>query len=480
MRKESQDKRSIVEDLHPSAGVAGLEQATRTAEDGSQLWAFRLVYVATYAGPAVWLPYVALFLESRGRSYTEIGFLCFIPRVFSSVIAPIWSLFADKHSVAREMVIVGNVGSLFHTLLLQLIEPGSSCGLVALLVAMRAFYNCPCGSLIDAISTELLGQLYGEVRGIGALSFAIFSFLGGIALSMYGFPSLFYLYAALQTTSIFILATRLPSPPPKSQVSKQNDDESGEPVTMHGKVEGILKIFRENRDYCRNFALCVFCSGIGFGVVETFLFIRLSALGASGLLLGLARLTMTLVEVPVFWWAKDAVTLLTSRFGVTRTLAVWNLLVLTQVAFFVRFTWYSLLTNPWHVFGAEVLHGLTFALMWGLSVSYSSELAEAHAPSSRATMQTALSGLHFGIAAGLGSAAGGCVYAELGAVVLFRICAVLALVSSVLAASTCATIYSNHLAPASVEIELGPAAASSPSTHGLLPSAEEDHPDVVE
>ena len=444
---------------------------------GSELWAFRLVYVATYAGPAVWLPYVGLFLESRGRSYSEIGFLCFIPRVFSSVVAPIWSLLADKHSFAREIVIVGNVGTLFHTLLLQLIEPDSSGGLVALLIAMRAFYNCPCGSLIDSISTELLGsQMYGEVRGIGALSFAVFSFLGGIALNTFGFQSLFYLYAALQIMSIFILSVRLPAMHPKLQISKQRDDESGEhTISMRGKVEEIWSIFRENRDYCGNFALCVFFSGCGFGVVETFLFIRLSAIGATGLLLGLARLTMTLVEVPVFWYAKDAVNLLTSRLGVTRNLAVWILLVVTQVAFFIRFTWYSPLSNPWYVLGAEVLHGLTFALMWGLSVSFSSELAEAHAPSSRATMQTALSGLHFGVAAGLGSVVGGFIYAELGANVLFRICAVLALVSCVLACSTCASIYNERSAPASVEIELGP----SPSAHGLLPSSgEEDNLDV--
>lgn len=56
-------------------------------------------------------------------------------------------------------------------------------------------------------------------------------------------------------------------------------------------------------------------------------------------------------------------------------LGTWNMLAVTQLAFVMRFTYYSLLQNPWLIFPSEILHGLTFATTWSVSCAYANEIS---------------------------------------------------------------------------------------------------------
>ena len=423
---------------------------------------------------------MALFLESKGRSKPEIGLLTMIPRLFSSCVAPLWSLLADKHACARQIVCCNNVATTLHTMLFQLIERDSSLALVALLVAMRAFYNTPCGSLIDGISTQILASAeYGEVRGIGALSFAVFSLSGGLLLQYAGgFAALFQCYFLLQAGTIGFLVHYLPAAVDvAASADAANVDRSPAGLVTNkanratvsssaATMSAILLIFADNRNSSLAFAACIAFSGMGFGVIESFLFIRLGSLGASGLLLGLARFVMTIVEVPVFWYAQAAVDWIVKAWAVPKRLAQWVLLLVTQMAFVLRFSYYAVLVDPWWVFPAELLHGFTFAMMWKLSVDYASDLATEHVPQSHGTMQTLLGGLHFGLSAGLGSALGGVVYDFQGPVFLFRCCVLLDTLSCILAAATCVSLYRAHMAGEGRRE--GGAALPSASAHGML------------
>lgn len=92
------------------------------------------------------------------------------------------------------------------------------------------------------------------------------------------------------------------------------------------------------------FFTVVFFSGLCSGVIDGFLFIRLKQLGGSGLVMGVARLTMCLAEVPCFKL---------SGFLQTK-LGTWRLLAITQLAYLIRFCYYSVLTVPWAVLPCEV------------------------------------------------------------------------------------------------------------------------------
>jgi hypothetical protein len=168
------------------------------------------------------------------------------------------------------------------------------------------------------------------------------------------------------------------------------------------------------------FSAIVLLSGFGGGAIDAFLFLRLKQLGGSSLCMGVARIITCASEIPMFQVAGT----LHARYG------TWKMLALTQLAFVVRFLYYSELSVAWWVLPCEVLHGLTFATTWSVSCTFANEVSPQGAD---ATMQAILEGLHFGLGSGLGALLGGLVYDTYGAVVLFRLCASLSFISFLLA-----------------------------------------------
>ncbi|CAM9566757.1 unnamed protein product, partial [Laminaria digitata] len=147
---------------------------------------------------------------------------------------------------------------------------------------------------------------------------------------------------------------------------------------------------------------------MGWGVIDTFLFIRLQELGGSHTLLGVARLIMCLAEVPCFYISGALI----------RRLGARGVVALAQVAYLTRFLYYSVLTEPWLVLPVETLHGLTFATMWAATIEYAHGIAPV---GQQASLVGLLSGLHFGLGVGLGALVGGVLYVVLGASVCFRV-----------------------------------------------------------
>ncbi|CAM9384970.1 unnamed protein product, partial [Choristocarpus tenellus] len=93
----------------------------------------------------------------------------------------------------------------------------------------------------------------------------------------------------------------------------------------------------------------------------------------------------------------------------------WTM-ALTEVAYIVRFTYYSQLRDPWMVLPIEPLHGLTFALMWSVTVQYSDHITPSHL---KATMQGLSFTITWGLGYGFGAIIGGFLYEEYGASLCF-------------------------------------------------------------
>ncbi|CAN0075716.1 unnamed protein product, partial [Discosporangium mesarthrocarpum] len=185
--------------------------------------------------------------------------------------------------------------------------------------------------------------------------------------------------------------------------------EGGGGKGSHGGVGLALRVMMGSMD--RFFFFSAVClSGVGAGVIDTFLFVRLEELGGSGVCMGWARLVMCFAEVPFFFLASPMI----KRLGIRGTVLI------TEVAYLTRFIWYTILKNPWMVLPAEVLHGLTFAAMWAATLEYATKIAPAGLTS---TVQGMVTGIHWGLGFGLGSVVGGFIYSSLGAVKLFALSA---------------------------------------------------------
>jgi len=400
------------------------------------------LYFFLYAGFGVLSPYFAIFIESRGLSKPQIGILSMIPNIFCVLLGAPLSMIADAWKAPLQMIMASIILGVLLTLCIFWF--GWSFSSFALFVTVGAIVRAPLTSLVDSFTIGRLQNAseFGSYRLWGAASFGLSSLLGGLLLtprqggdpakseaSAQGFDWIFYLNATFTLLAVIVvmrLAAAAPSSPsnftqlPSSSQHSTAEELEGNPVSKPVPppsassssntvfvLRSILATFRSNPRIA-SFAFVVFVSGIGDGVIEAFLFIRLKELGASGLLLGLARLQTCVAEVPAFILAGK----------LYNSIGVWKTLSVTQVAYVVRFACYALLVKNylWLILLVELLNGLTFAVTWQASCQYAAEVAP---PGTEATMQSLIEGLHWGLGSGLGALIAGYVYHWAGAVPLF-------------------------------------------------------------
>jgi MFS family permease len=409
-------------------------QGRNDNNNSENYYEYKALYFLIFSGLGVLFPYLPVYYESLNLYKYQIGILCMIPNISSFLIAPIFSILGDIFNAHYELMIGSLLTSTLSTLAVLAVSGFNSLsGIVFLGSVVRA----PLTPQIDAlvISTLPSKSVYGKIRLWGAVSFGIFSLVGGVLTADYsnkGFREIFYLHSFFFFLAGFILIYLVN----KLQFEKHNKQKK-EKISSYIKGKNFTQIPDENENkekigvfaalarVFQNakpvviFSLVVFFSGFGAGVIDSYLFIRLGQLGGSGLVMGISRFITCAAEVPMFQVAGS----LQERFG------VWPMMAVTQLAFVIRFIYYSLLKDPWYVLPCEMLHGLTFATMWSVSCSYANMISP---PECHSTIQTLLKGLHLGFGSGMGALIGGFFYDQYGAVNLFLWSAVLSFCSFLL------------------------------------------------
>lgn len=383
---------------------------------GTNFMRFKLLYFVLFAGLGVLMPYIPVFFELLSLSKSQIGILSMLPNLCSFLLAPIFAMLADKFDANCEVIIFGLVTSVASTVAIYFTR--SFFALSWVVFAASAF-RAPVTPQVDALVISALPDKtkYGDMRLWGAISFGIFSFLGGSLLDptagTESFKYIFFLHALT-----FLLAGYIILSITYDLIRQSN---SHHPANHRDKSDhrplltAVADVFTQHPSVLI-FSVIVFLSGFGSGVIDAFLFLRLKQLGGSGLVMGLSRFITCAAEVPMFQVAGP----LHKKYG------TWIILAVTQLAFVLRFTYYAFLTNPWAVLPCEVLHGLTFATMWSVACTYANLISP---PECHSTMQALLEGLHWGFGSGMGALVGGFVYDNWGAVWLFEASAILSVFS---------------------------------------------------
>jgi MFS family permease len=371
-----------------------------------------------------------------------------IPNFCSFLTAPLLSFLGDIFQAHYELIILSLVSS---TITMLLMLPVKSYGVLSALTLVASVLRAPLTPQVDALVISSIPNklIYGKIRLWGAVSFGIFSLFGGWIteadssskniqhdLTAASFRLVFYFHGIFFFLAGFLLIYLINQKELHRFVTKfeektmkiiqktehsplleaQECSPSSPPL---GVLSSLKKVFTTDQKAVIVFSLVVFFSGFGAGVIDSFLFIRLAQLGGSGLVMGVSRFITCAAEVPMFQIAGS----LQEKFG------IWPVLAVTQLAFVLRFLYYSWLTTPWYVLPSELLHGLTFATMWSVSCAYANKISP---PECHSTLQTLLKGLHWGLGSGMGALIGGFAYDSYGAVKLFLICALLSVFSLIL------------------------------------------------
>lgn len=139
-----------------------------------------------YASSAILLPYLPLYLQSKGYSASEIGLLMMIGPFISIFAQPFWGYVSDRFNSMRNIVFLLWSLSLLGSLGLFLTK---GFGLTLGFILMLYFFLLPSIPLIDNLvvkSTAQRGMSYGSVRLWGSIGFSGVALISGLLLEEIG------------------------------------------------------------------------------------------------------------------------------------------------------------------------------------------------------------------------------------------------------------------------------------------------------
>jgi PPP family 3-phenylpropionic acid transporter len=168
-----------------------------------------------------------------------------------------------------------------------------------------------------------------------------------------------------------------------------------------------LHILLTNRNFLILLVVAV-TQGMSLGVINTYLFLHLDALGASRTLMALSLTSATIAEL--FVWLIAA-----------RLLRKWGMawmLALAMSGTAVRLFGYVWMPSPLWVLPISLLHAFTFAFFWAAGVAYADEIAP---KGLSATAQTIFSGTAMGLGQTVGALVGGVIYQQYGVLATFSV-----------------------------------------------------------
>ena len=340
------------------------------------------------ASAACFYAFLPLVYASSGLSPSEIGILTGAAPIVSAFATASWAAWADTHSCHRSLLLLSVAGGAFLHCLLPFTPP--KLGWLLPLVLLSEFVAAPCVALADAaigltLARAGLGfEAYGKQRLWGAVSwgFVFAPAIGAVEAFTSGRlrQAAPYVGHVLSSAGAFHAAAQLafPAPPPPADKELQalkteegnapaaceKADEEAEEVARGGLHALVHAVQRTSHHPGFLHRLYLFVAlGAALGAMDVFLFVWLKELGGGTFLDGIALTVTCISETAIFFYAGE----IESRLGTTGCLHV----VLGCYVF--RLFSYSLLgvfSSPWAVLPFQLLHGVTFGLLWHIGNSY--------------------------------------------------------------------------------------------------------------
>lgn len=294
--------------------------------------ALALAYGTFYLGVGIQMPYLPLWLEHRGLSAAEIGFVMSAPLLTRLVSTPLAGMLSDRLGRPKALLAGLGLATAAGFAGLAALDPGVVAYAVAVgLISMVWF---PGFSLLDAYAGRQAraGRVdYGRARQWGSLAFLAANLAGGAVVGAAGAGSVVFLLLGCQ---MLFLAATVPLPE-LSQAPPPPPDAPGlipRPLWLAAGIAAAALVQASHA------ALYVFST------------VYWASLGYSLTVIGLLWATGVASEIVLF--RKG--TALVARLGPHRMIALGGL------AAVVRFTALALEPPLWLLFGLQTLHAFTF------------------------------------------------------------------------------------------------------------------------
>ena len=218
-----------------------------------------------------------------------------------------------------------------------------------------------------------------------------------------GYAWAFFVHGLLSIPTLFAIRSFRHEP---QSVEDAKKNRSLEETKKKTNIREGLSLLSKNSDALIFFFL-VFVIGTSSGCIENFAYVRVREVGGTGNQMGILRLVSSLAGAPMFWFSGP----------LTEFLGVDVVLVLSLLAYVIRFFNYAFIHHPYHALPAEALRGITFALFWSSGSSYAHRISP---PGMAATMLMLMNAMYGGLGQSMGAIIGGKMQSKLGTIGTFK------------------------------------------------------------
>jgi PPP family 3-phenylpropionic acid transporter len=360
-----------------------------------------------WSGYATVVPFLVVYLKSRGYSELQTGAVMAAIMLVSIFAQPFWGSICDKKSSIRNVM----VGCMFLSGVAILFIPIYSKSFL-IIIGIALFFSFTENSMFTLIDSWTVQSAvrkpwidYGLTRGMGSLGFALTALLFGVLLDRFGYDLMFYAHMAM--VLIFIGCCFFVGKTNKSRPVLHARDENK-------KIQAAPFSLKESKKFIW-FLVSTTLVFIGFRASGTFLPILMNQMGGSNRDLGVAIFVLAVSEVPVFFLSRK----LLQRYKDTA------LILVSMFFFVVKIFLHIVVTTIPGLIAIQAAQALSFGLFLPASVYYVTRIAP---PGKSSTYMTIAVSCYCGISAITGNFGGGLIIDRFGIYAMYWICTVLTVI----------------------------------------------------
>lgn len=342
---------------------------------------FRALYFVGQMPIGFYLPFFVLHLRDEvGLTPLQISYVFSIGGLVMLLFQQAWGYAADVWFSKRTLLILTTVGSGLLFAVLGGIRDFSA------LISIYFFYtvlSTPVFQLQHALlfTHEGSHHRFGGIRAYGSLGFVVANMAAGIVADRFTGGRVWFVFPAYLATAIVaaLIAARLPE---------------RRHVNPHRPTFVAVQTFFMRRPEVALFLLMVFFYQAAHTLSYALQGLLMAGLGADNRTIAMSYSLAAVLEIPVFFAANRLI----RRFGEMRLMAA---AAATQA---VRWVLVWAADTPQQIVMISALHAITFGVFFACAVSYMNTHA---GPYYKASAQTLLALVYFGMASLIGNLAGG-------------------------------------------------------------------------
>lgn len=341
---------------------------------------------------ALFISFLPVYASHIGISGTRIGLILATGSVVTIVCQPLWGMVSDKfRTIQKLLLLLLAISAVCGTLLFRMDEPWL---LTLFVVGMNVFYM-PTDALMESLNyrtSQRIGVSYGSIRMFGAMGYSVTSLGAGWLMQLWGMDSLTWIFLFFSVAALLLAA----GAPDVASSSKP------------AAFRQLLVFLHQPRTLA--FFLFVLIIAVPHKMNDLYIGLYMEQLGGNVRETGMAWFVMTLTETAMF--AVSSRLIKPGREGAVMAVAAG--------LYALRFLLSSYVADPWQLVALQVFQGFTFVLFYVGSMQYLYSIVPEQW---KATGQTALTLLFFGVSGIVGSPVGGWLLDQWGGASLYRIMA---------------------------------------------------------